>query len=79
MVVRAVTKNKKGQYSEVVSENYFVTTKDLIKYKNAIVISLLTDPEIYFLLILEYMSQEQCFKNGKIVMNLFPLQYLMKD
>ena len=48
MVVRAVTKNKKGNYSEVVSETYFVTNKDLIKYKNVTVISLVTDPENLF-------------------------------
>ena len=48
MVVRAVTKNKKDQYSKVVSETYFVTNKDLNRYKNATVISLVTDPDNLF-------------------------------
>ena len=38
MVVKAVTKKKVN--SEVVSETYFVTNKDLIKYKNVTIISL---------------------------------------
>ena len=48
MVVRAVTKNEKGEYSQVVSETFFVTNKDLIKYKNTTVISLVTDPDNLF-------------------------------
>ena len=69
MVVKAVTKKKVN--SEVVSETYFVTNKDLIKYKNVTIISLVTDPENLFPLDIGNMSQEICFKNGKIVMNLF--------
>ncbi len=45
MVVRAVVKNEKGEYSKVVSETFFVTNKNLTKYKNTTVISLVTDPD----------------------------------
>ena len=48
MVIRAVTKDEKGEFSSVVSETFFVTNKDLIKYKNTTVISLVTDPENLF-------------------------------
>ena len=48
MVIRAVAKNKNGNYSEVVSETYFVTDKDLNRYKNLTVISLVTDPDNLF-------------------------------
>lgn len=48
MVIRAVTKNEKGEYSQVASETFFVTNKDLIKYKNITVISLVTDPDNLF-------------------------------
>jgi hypothetical protein len=48
MVIRAVAKNKNGNYSEVVTETYFVTDKDLNKYKNLTVISLVTDPDNLF-------------------------------
>ena len=48
MVVRAVVKNEKGEYSKVVSETFFVTNKNLTKYKNITVISLVTDPDNLF-------------------------------
>ena len=48
MVIRAVAKNSKGNYSEVVSETFFVTDKDLNKYKDRTVISLVTDPDNLF-------------------------------
>jgi len=48
MVIRAVTKNSKGNYSEVVSETFFVTDKELNKYQNRTVISLVTDPDNLF-------------------------------
>ena len=48
MLVRLVVKNKKGHFSEVVSETYFVTNKDLIKSKNTTGISLVTDTENLF-------------------------------
>ena len=41
-------KNEKGNFSEVVSETYFVTDKDLNKHKNRTVISLVTDPDNLF-------------------------------
>ena len=48
MIIRAVAKNEKGNFSEVVSETYFVTDKDLNKHKNRTVISLVTDPDNLF-------------------------------
>ena len=48
MVVRAVAKNGNGNFSEVVSETYFVTDKDLNRYKNITVISLVTNPDNLF-------------------------------
>ena len=45
MVVRAVTKNEKGEYSQVVTKVFFVTDQRLIKYEDLTVISLVTDPE----------------------------------
>ena len=48
MVVRAVAKNQNGNFSEVVSETYIVTNKDLDRYKNLTVISLVTDPDNLF-------------------------------
>jgi len=48
MVIRAVAKNSKGNYSEVVSETFFVTDKELKKYQNRTVISLVTDPDNLF-------------------------------
>ena len=48
MVIRAVAKNEKGNFSEVVCETYFVTDKDLNKHKNRTVISLVTDPDNLF-------------------------------
>ena len=48
MVIRAVAKNENGNYSEVVSETYFVTDKDLNRYKDLTVISLVTDPDNLF-------------------------------
>ena len=48
MVVRAVAKDEKGNFSEVVSETYFVTDKDLNRYKDYTVISLVTNPDNLF-------------------------------
>ena len=48
MVIRAVAKNENGNYSEAVSETYFVTDKDLNRYKDLTVISLVTDPDNLF-------------------------------
>ena len=48
MVVRAVAKNSKGEYSEINSKTYFVTTDDLAQYQDLTVISIVTDPENLF-------------------------------
>ena len=48
MIVRAVSKNEKGEFSQVVSKTYFVTNEDLYKYEDTTVISLVTDPENLF-------------------------------
>ena len=48
MIVRAVTKNSKGEFSEVNSRTYFVTTDDLAQYQDLTVISIVTNPENLF-------------------------------
>ena len=48
MIVRAVTQNSKGEFSEVISKTYFVTIDDLYKYQDLLVISLVTNPENLF-------------------------------
>ena len=48
MVIRAVVKTAKGNYSEIISNVYFITTNDLIQYQDLNVISLVTNPENLF-------------------------------
>ena len=48
MIVRAVAKNKKGAFSEVITKTYFVTTEGLYKYQDLTVISIVTDPNNLF-------------------------------
>ena len=48
MIVRAVTKNAKGEFSEIISKTYFVTTDDLFVYQDLTVISIVTNPENLF-------------------------------
>ena len=48
MVVRAVAKNSKGEFSEVNCKTYWVTNEDLALYEDLTVISLVTDPENLF-------------------------------
>ena len=48
MIVRAVAKNSKGEFSEIITKNYFVTTEDLYKYEDLTVVSIVTDPENLF-------------------------------
>ena len=48
MIVRAVSKNEKGEFSQVISKTYFVTNEDLYKYEDTTVISLVTNPENLF-------------------------------
>jgi len=44
MIIRAVSKNSNGEFSEIHSETYFITTGDLYKYQDLTVISLVTNP-----------------------------------
>ena len=47
MVVRAVTQNKFG-HSKIIEKTYFITTENLLKYKDLTVISLVTNPDNLF-------------------------------
>jgi len=48
MVIRAAAKNSEGEFSEIITKTYFVTNKDLYKYQDFTVISLVTNPENLF-------------------------------
>ena len=48
MVIRAVAKNSKGEFSEVNTKTYWVTNEDLAQYEDLTVISLVTNPENLF-------------------------------
>ena len=48
MVIRAAAKNSKGEWSEVSTKIYFVTSYDLYKYQDLTVVSVVTDPENLF-------------------------------
>ena len=55
MIVRAVTKNSKGEFSEIITKTYFITNEDLYKYQDLTVISIVTIQIIYLVQILAYM------------------------
>ena len=48
MIIRAATKNSKGEFSEIITKTYFITTENLYKYQDLTVISLVTNPENLF-------------------------------
>ena len=48
MIIRAVTKDEDGEFSEVITRTYFVTNENLIKYQDRTVISIVTDPKNLF-------------------------------
>jgi len=48
MIVRAVSKNSKGDFSQVINKTYFITDYDLYKYQDIITVSLVTNPENLF-------------------------------
>ena len=48
MIVRAVSKNREGEYSDIVTKVYFVTNEDLYKYQDLTIASLVTNPENLF-------------------------------
>ena len=45
MIIRAVTKNPDGDFSEIITKTYFVTNEALYKYQDLTVVSLVTSPE----------------------------------
>ena len=48
MIVRAVSKNSKNEFSDIITKTYFVTNDLLIKYQDLTVISIVTNPENLF-------------------------------
>ena len=48
MVIRAVSKNEKGEFSEIISNTYFITNDILSQYNDLTVISIVTNPENLF-------------------------------
>ena len=48
MVIRAVTKNSEGEFSDIITKTYFVTNGGLSKYQDLTVVSLVTNPENLF-------------------------------
>ena len=48
MIVRAVVKNANDEFSEIISQTYFITTDDLYKYQDLTVISIVSNPENFF-------------------------------
>ena len=48
MIIRAVAKNSKGEYSDIITKTYFVTNQLLGKYEDLTVVSLVTNPENLF-------------------------------
>ena len=48
MVIRAVSKNEKGEFGKIFDKTYFVTTGDLKYYEDLNIISLITNPENLF-------------------------------
>ena len=48
MIIRAVTKNSKGEFSDIITKTYFITSEDLYKYRDLTVVSIVTNPENLF-------------------------------
>ena len=48
MVIRAVSKNSKGEFSKIIDKTYFITNGDLKLYEELSVISLVTSPPNLF-------------------------------
>ena len=48
MIIKAVSKNEKGEFSEIISKTYFITNDVLSQYKDMTVISIVTNPENFF-------------------------------
>ena len=48
MIIRAVAKNSKGEFSDIITKTYFVTNQVLGIYQDLTVVSLVTNPENLF-------------------------------
>ena len=48
MIIRAVTKNSKGEFSDIITKTYFVTNGPVSKYQDLTVLSIVTNPENLF-------------------------------
>ena len=48
MIIRAVAKNSKGEFSDIITKTYFVTNQALGIYQDLTVVSLVTNPENLF-------------------------------
>ena len=48
MIIRAVTKNSKGEFSEIITKTYFITNEGLNKYQDLTVLSIVTNPDNLF-------------------------------
>ena len=48
MIIRAVTKNSKEEFSDIISKTYFITNENLYKYQDLTVISIVTNPDNFF-------------------------------
>ena len=43
-----MAKNYKGEFSEISSEIYFITTEELVVYKDLTIVSIITNPDNFF-------------------------------
>ena len=48
MIIRAVAKNEKGEFSDIITNTYFITNDILSQYQDLTVISIVTNPENLF-------------------------------
>ena len=48
MIIRAVSKNSKGEFSEIITKTYFITNDILSQYNDLTVTSIVTNPENLF-------------------------------
>ena len=48
MIIRAISKNEKGEFSEIITKVYFITNDVLSQYNDLTVISIVTNPENLF-------------------------------
>ena len=48
MIITPVSKNLNGEFSEIISQTYFITTDDLAKFQDLTIISIASNPENFF-------------------------------